>query len=96
MNKISHYFESCIANQTPLRLLNIYKGLCINTTSNVLKIKDKSYFLQCESLQAYSMQFDKKTTIQSPDLPRDIEADIKFVNVEQDYAIMENLKISRL
>ncbi len=29
--QIYHYFQSCLANQTSLKLLNIYKGLCINT-----------------------------------------------------------------
>ncbi len=38
------------------------------------------------------MKFDKKTIIQSPDLPKDIEADIKYINIEKQYAIVENLK----
>jgi len=90
--QIYHYFQSCIANQTSLKLLNIYKGLCINTASKILKIKENSYFLHCENLQAYSMKFDNKTIIQSPDLPKDIEADIKYINIEKQYAIVENLK----
>lgn len=90
--QIEHYLQSCIANQTQIKLLNIYKGLCINTVSSVLKIKENSYFIHCENLQAYSMKFDKKTIIQSPDLPKDIEADIKYINIEKQYAIVENLK----
>ena len=90
--QIYHYFQSCIANQTSLKLLNIYKGLCINTASKILKIKDNSYFLHCENLQAYSMKFDNKTIIQSPDLLKDVEADIKYINIEKQYAIVENLK----
>lgn len=90
--QIYHYFQSCIANQTPLKLLNIYKGLCINTASKMLKIRENSYFLHCENLQAYSMKFDSKTIIQSPDLPKDVEADIKYINIEKQYAIIENLK----
>ena len=90
--QIYHYFQSCIANQTSLKLLNIYKGLCINTASKILKIKENSYFLHCENLQAYSMKFDSRTIIQSPDLPKDVEADIKYINIEKQYAIVENLK----
>ncbi len=90
--QINHYLQSCIASQTTLKLLNIYKGLCINTASKILKIKDGSYFIHCENLQAYSMKFDNKTTIQSPDLPKDIEADIKYINIEKQYAVIENLK----
>ena len=90
--QIHHYLQSCIASQTPLKLLNIYKGLCINTASKIFKIKDDSYFIHCENLQAYSMKFDNKTTLQSPDLPKDIEADIKYLNIEKQYAVIENLK----
>ncbi len=90
--QIYHYLQSCIANETSLKLLNIYKGLCINTASKILKIKDNSYFMHCENLQAYSMKFDNRTIIQSPDLPKDIEADIKYINIEKQYAIVENLK----
>jgi len=90
--QIYHYFQSCVANKTSLKLLNIYKGLCINTYSKILKIKENSYFLHCENLQAYSMKFDNKTIIQSPDLPKDIEADIKYINIEKQYVIVENLK----
>jgi hypothetical protein len=90
--QIHHYLQSCIANKTDLKLLNIYKGLCINTSSHVLKVQDNSYFIHCENLQAYSMKFDNKTIIQAPDLPKDIEADIKYINIEKQYAIVENLK----
>ncbi len=89
--QIEHYLQSCIPNKTPIKLLNIYKGLCINTASRVIQIKENSYFLHCENLQAYSMKFDNKTVIQSADLPKDIEADIKYVNIEKKYAILENL-----
>ncbi len=94
--QIDHYLQSCIANQTKLKLLNIYKGLCINTASKILKIKDGSYFMHCENLQAYSMKFDNRTIIQSPDLSKDIEADIKYINIEKQYAIVENLNYLEL
>ena len=90
--QIRYYLQSFIANNTPIKLLNIYKGLCINTKSKVIKIEDDDYFVHCESLQGYSMQFDDKTVIQSPDLPKDIEADVTYVNIGKSYAVLENLK----
>ncbi len=90
--QIRYYLQSCIGNKTVIKLLNIYKGLCINTKSKVLKIKNDSYFVHCESLQGYSMQFDDKTVIQAPDLPQDIEADVVYVNIDKSYAVLENLK----
>ncbi len=90
--QIRYYLQSSLASNTPIKLLNIYKGLCINMKSKVLKIEDKEYFVHCESLQGYSMQFDDKTILQSPDFPKDIEADVKYVNFEKSYAVLENLK----
>jgi len=89
--QIHQYLQSCIGNKTPLKLLNIYKGLCINTVSKVLKIKDNSYFFHCENLQGYSMKFENKTILQAPDLQKDIQADIVYVNLEKSYAILNNL-----
>ena len=89
--QIHNYLQSCIGNKTSLKLLNIYKGLCINTESKVRKIKDDSYFLHCENLQGYSMKFENRTTIQAPDLAKDIQADIVYVNIEKSYAILNNL-----
>ena len=89
--QIRNYFQSCIGNKTEIKLLNIYKGLCINTASKILKIKDNTYFVHCENLQGYSMQFEHKTVIQAPDLPKDIQADIVYVNLKESYAILDNL-----
>jgi len=89
--QIHNYLQSCIGNKTDIKLLNIYKGLCINTTSRILKIKDSSYFVKCENLQGYSMQFENKTVIQAPDLPKDIQADIVYVNLKESYALLDNL-----
>lgn len=89
--QIRHYLKSCLNNKTPIKLLNIYKGLCINTQSFILKITDDSYFVHCENLQGYSMQFENKTVLQAPDLPKDIQADISYINIEKSYAILDNL-----
>lgn len=90
--QIYHYLQSALARQSEFKLLNIYKGLCINTASKVLKIRENSYFVYCENLQAYSMKMDNKTVIQSADLPKNIEADIKYISLEKKYAVLENLR----
>lgn len=88
--QIEHYLHSCIANKTSLKLLNIYKGLCINTQSKVHKFSDDSYFLSFETLQGYSMEIEGKTVIQSPDFPYDISADVSYVNFDNSLAILNN------
>ncbi|WP_024955827.1 PilZ domain-containing protein [Sulfurospirillum arcachonense] len=89
--QIKHYLESCVSNKTPLKLLNIYKGLCLNTTSSVIKVQANTYFLRCENLQGYSMKFENKTIIQAPDLQKDIRADVVYVNLEESYVVLDNL-----
>lgn len=88
--QINHYLHNCIANKTSLKLLNIYKGLCINTQSKVLKFSDDSYFFSFEALQGYSMEVEGKTVIQSPDLPNDVSADVNYVNFDKSFALLDN------
>jgi len=90
-DQIAHHLKNFFKNKTPIKLLNIYKGLCINTQSKILKIQDDSYFLSCENLQAYSMKFENKTVIQAPSLPKDIQAYISYINMEKNYVILHQL-----
>lgn len=90
--QIHHHLYSCIANKTNLKLLNIYKGLCINTKSNVVKHDGDEYFLSFEILQGYSMQIEGKTVIQSPDFPYDISADVSYINFDKSIVILDNFE----
>lgn len=91
-DQINHYMQTYIGNESPIKLLNIYKGLCINTQSKVIKQSGDSYFIYCENLQGYSMKFDNKTVIQAVNLPKDIEANIVYVNLEKSYAVIDDLR----
>ncbi|MCF6172356.1 MAG: PilZ domain-containing protein [Campylobacteraceae bacterium] len=90
-DQIKYLLNNYLNHKTPVKLLNIYKGLCINTQSNIIKIQDDSYFVSCENLQIYSMKFDNKTVIQAPSLPKDIHANISYINMEKSYVILNNL-----
>jgi len=43
--QIGYLMYNCMNNKIPIKLLNIYKGLCINTNSYILKMNDESYYL---------------------------------------------------
>jgi hypothetical protein len=90
-DQIEYHLKKFFKDKTPIKLLNIYKGLCINTQSKILKIKDDSYFATCENLQAYSMRFENKTVIQAPGLAKDIQAYISYINIEKNYVILNQL-----
>ena len=90
-DQISYLMRNCLNNKIPIKLLNIYKGLCINTNSNVLKISDDSYHLFCENLQGYTMQLERETVLQAPNFPKDIKAEVSFVDIKKSFVILKNL-----
>ena len=90
---INHTLKTFLANKTPIKLLNIYKGLCINTRSKVLKVEEDNYYLHSDTIQGYSMQFEQKTVLQIPDLEKDIEANVVYVNIEKSYVVINDLKL---
>ncbi|MBE0491017.1 MAG: hypothetical protein IBX44_02075 [Sulfurospirillum sp.] len=93
--QIHHYLKSCIANKINLKLLNIYKGLCINTNTQVIRQNDAGYFFSFEMLQGYSMELEKKSTIQSADLPHDINADVSYVDFEKSLVFLTNFTFAK-
>ncbi|MBN2964589.1 PilZ domain-containing protein [Sulfurospirillum sp. T05] len=88
--RILRTFYTFMVNKTPLKLQNIYKGLCINTASKVIKIKDKMVYFECQTLQAYTASESKKAVILSAELPFDIHGSAKFINFEEKYLIADS------
>ncbi|NOR57916.1 MAG: PilZ domain-containing protein, partial [Sulfurimonas sp.] len=43
--------QAAFTNKTPIKLLNIYKGLCINTSSTIVKKTDQEVYVTYEQLQ---------------------------------------------
>lgn len=89
--QIAYLMRNCINNKIPLKLLNIYKGLCINTSSYILKYSDDAYHLHCENLQGYAMQLEGETVLQAPNFPKDIKAEISLVDIKKSFVIIKNL-----
>jgi hypothetical protein len=90
--QIAYLMHNCINNKIPIKLLNIYKGLCINTNSQILKISNDSYYLSCENLQGYAMQIERETVLQAPNFPKDIKAEVALVDIKRSFIIIKNLK----
>lgn len=90
--QIAYLMHNCVNNKIPIKLLNIYKGLCINTNSYIQKIAEDSYQLSCENLQGYAMQIEGETVLQAPNFPKDIKAEISLVDIKRSLVIIKNLK----
>ena len=94
--QIAYLMHNCVNNKIPIKLLNIYKGLCINTNSHIQKmLPENSYQLTCENLQGYAMQLEGETVLQAPNFPKDIKADVAMVDIKHSLVIMKNLKFMR-
>ncbi len=91
-DQIVHLLNNCINNKIPVKLLNIYKGLCVNTESKVLKHAEGFFYLSCDKLQRYTIQLDKETVIQSETFPHDIKAVVKFIDLNKSYIIVEKFE----
>lgn len=93
--QISYLMRNCVNNKIPIKLLNIYKGLCINTNSHILKINEDTYHLYCENLQGYAMQLEGDTVLQAPNFSKDIKAEVSFVDIKKSLVILKNLTFTQ-
>ena len=84
--------NSAYINGTEFKLLNIHKGLCINTSSKIIKKTEDSIYIKFEHLQGILMQNEKETVIQSSEYIKDIRATVKHVNMEKKFAILEKFQ----
>ena len=82
--------ETIFTNNTPLKLLNIYKGLCINTSAIIIKRTDEEIYVKFEQLQGTAMHFEKQTILQSSSFSKDIQADVVYTDNTKKIAQLKN------
>ncbi len=90
--QIKQMLRNCLNNNTHIKLLNIYKGLCVTTESKVLKYKKGFFYIQAEKLQIIAMQREGHIIIQSPIFPCNILATVRVFNINKEYIVVQNLK----
>lgn len=91
---IDMLLQASFTNKNPLKLLNIYKGLCINTASKIVKKTDEEIYVSFEQLQGIVMNFEKTTVIQSSCFIKDIEADVKLIDLNKKIALLKNFRFA--
>jgi GGDEF domain-containing protein len=85
-----HYLEKLFLSKSQVKLLNFYKGIRINTIGQIIKIADGLVYMGIEKIQGYAMQVEKSIVIQGTNLPFDIAAEIKIVDIGRKIAIFRN------
>ena len=89
---IDIFLQTTFTNKTPIKLLNIYKGLCINTSSMIVKKTDQEIYVTYAPLQATVMYFEKSTVMQSSNFTKDIVADVTFIDFKKKFARLKNFR----
>jgi len=85
-----YHLQRIVAKGYKIKLLNIYKGLSVSTPSSVLKIVDSDIHVSTEKIQKYLMHTEKSVIIQSEYLPKEIAAEVKYVDPIGAVAIVKN------
>ncbi len=75
-----------------VKILNIYNGLVINTSTKIIEVTKKYVYIRFEPLQGVILNLDKKTVLQSDTFTHDIYAELKQINLKKKIAILENFK----
>jgi len=91
-NGAKDILESAFANKIKFKILNIYHGLVINTSSKILKVTQDTIYITFESLQGIVLKNEKKTVLQSDYFSNDIYADVKQINLNKKIVVLENFK----
>lgn len=87
-----HYLEKMIMTKTPVKLLNFYKGIRISTAAQIVKISNEMIYVSIEKIQGYAMKLEQHVVIQGTNIPFDIMANVKIVDVAKKIAVFSNFE----
>jgi GGDEF domain-containing protein len=88
----AHYLEKMILTNTSVKLLNFYKGIRISTVGKLIKISDDMVYISIEKIQGYAMKLEQSVVIQGPNVPFDILANVKIVDVAKKIAVLSKFE----
>ncbi|MDP3290863.1 MAG: PilZ domain-containing protein [Sulfuricurvum sp.] len=87
-----HYLEKMIMTKTSVKLLNFYKGIRISTAARIVKISNDMVYVAIEKMQGYAMKLEGNVVIQGTNIPFDILANVKIVDVAKKIAVLSNFE----
>jgi GGDEF domain-containing protein len=89
---INFLLEDAFINAREFKLLNIYKGLCVNTSSKIIKKTEDTISVEFEQLQGIVMRDETETVMQSSSFVKDIRARVKYIDLQKKVAILDNFE----
>lgn len=89
---INFLLEDAFINAREFKLLNIYKGLCVNTSSKIIKKTEDTIYIEFEQLQGIVMKDETQTVMQSSSFVKDIRGSVKYIDLQKKIAILEKFE----
>jgi GGDEF domain-containing protein len=87
-----YYLEKMIMTNTSVKLLNFYKGIRISTAAKLVKISDEMVYVSIEKIQGYAMKLEQNVVIQGANIPYDIMANVKIVDIPKKIAVLSKFE----
>lgn len=87
-----HYLEKLFLSKSQIKLLSFYKGIRINTIGQIIKMSDGIAYISIEKIQGYAMKLEENVVVQATNLPFDIAAEIKIIDIGRKIAVLHNFK----
>lgn len=87
-----HYMEKLFLSKASIKCLNFYKGIRISTPSKLIKLSDGLAYVSLEKIQGYAMKLEGNTLIQGANLPFDIMAKIKIIDIAKKIAVLTDFE----
>lgn len=84
--------EDAFKYSSEMKILNIYHGLVINTSSKILAVNRDTITISFEALQGVVIDIEKRTILQSPVFPHDIEAKVKKIDLTRKVVMLEKFR----
>ncbi len=90
---IALLLDDSFINDVDLKLVNVYKGMVIDSPTKILKKERNAIYVIVKQIQGAVMSLEKETVLRSDAFAKDIKARVAFVDRKRKIAKLENFKV---
>ncbi len=91
---IMELFRKLVASGGEANLFNVYKGIPLSFPAKIVSVDEETLHVLTDSYQTVCMYMEKKTFIQSRELPEVLQAEVIELNTEDQVATLGNFSIA--
>ena len=90
---IALLLDDSFINDVDLKLVNVYKGMVIDSPTKILKKERNAIYVIVKQIQGAVISLEKETILRSDAFAKDIKARVAFVDRKRKIAKLENFKV---